>query len=476
MVSHTIRDYFGCPTEFASFRGPRHLGIDPASIEMGDARWLGCFDVRGGTATRNLNACASDLVYSDADGLQMPFDVDEVVENLRRERYLICRQSSPVSCAVKSLYYALRLCLPIAVRKHLQRFHLRKRRNTEFPKWPIDDSVDVLMRELLTHVAQHRKEHIPFIWFWPDGNQSCVAMTHDVEHEAGRAFCTELMSIDESYGIVSSFQVVPEERYRVTDTFLEEIRARGFELNVHDLTHRCDLFRNRLLFLQSIPKLRGYADLWRARGFRAGAMYRNPDLIAELPFAYDMSYPSAAHLEPQAGGCCTVMPYFLGDVVELPLTTTQDYTLLHILRQTSIDLWKQEIEALRERNALITFIIHPDYVIDALGRRLYIALLEHLVALRRQGTVWFAKPGQVADWWRLRSRMSIVREAGQLRIVGPGADRARLAFARVGNDGFRIELCNKSPVRSDQPAEVQKQDAFWQSMMHFAKQSRTHVG
>jgi hypothetical protein len=436
MVSHTICEYFGCPAEFASFGGPRYSGTDPAAI----------------------------------------FDVDVHVENLRQERYLVCCQAGPLSCAVKSLYYTLRPCLPVTARKHLQRFHLRRRRNTEFPKWPIDDSVDVVMRELLTHVAKSGKEPIPFIWFWPDGYQSCLAMTHDVEHEAGRAFCSELMSIDESCGVASSFQVVPEERYRVTDAFLEEIRARGFELNVHDLTHRRNLFSNRRLLMEAIPKLREYALRWGASGFRAGAMYRDADLIAKLPFAYDMSYPSAAHLEPQAGGCCTVMPYFLGDVVELPLTTTQDYTLLHILRQTSIDLWKQEIEALRKRNALITFIIHPDYVIDATGRRLYLALMEHLMTVRREGTVWFAKPGQVADWWRLRRQTSIVREGGQLRIIGPAADRARLAFARVGNDGFCFELCNKSPVHFDQPAEIRKPDALWQSMMHIAEQSHAHVG
>ena len=57
-----------------------------------------------------------------------------------------------------------------------------------------------------------------------------------------------------------------------------------------------------------------------------------------------MSVPNVAHLEPQRGGCCTVMPYFIGDILELPLTTTQDYSLFHILGDYSIALWKQQIE------------------------------------------------------------------------------------------------------------------------------------
>ena len=64
----------------------------------------------------------------------------------------------------------------------------------------------------------------------------------------------------------------------------------------------------------------------------------------DLKFSYDMSVPNVAHLDPQRGGCCTVMPYFLGDILEIPVTTVQDYTLFSILDDYSIDLWKRQIE------------------------------------------------------------------------------------------------------------------------------------
>ena len=60
-------------------------------------------------------------------------------------------------------------------------------------------------------------------------------------------------------------------------------------------------------------------------------MYREQQWFDAFEFSYDMSVPNVAHLEPQRGGCCTVMPYFVGDILELPLTTTQDYSLFHIL-------------------------------------------------------------------------------------------------------------------------------------------------
>ncbi len=35
-------------------------------------------------------------------------------------------------------------------------------------------------------------------------------MTHDVEGTAGRRFCPALMDLDESFGMKSAFQVIPE--------------------------------------------------------------------------------------------------------------------------------------------------------------------------------------------------------------------------------------------------------------------------
>ena len=32
-----------------------------------------------------------------------------------------------------------------------------------------------------------------------------------------------------------------------------------------------------------------------------------------LDFSFDMSIPNVAHLDPQRGGCCTIMPYFIGN-------------------------------------------------------------------------------------------------------------------------------------------------------------------
>jgi hypothetical protein len=266
-------------------------------------------------------------------------------------------------------------------------------------------------------------------------------MTHDVEHEEGRAFCGELMDLDERHGIRSSFEVVPEERYVLSDAFLDDMRARGFELNVHDLNHDGHLFESHKLFLERANKINEYAKKWRAEGFRAGAMYRNAEWSKAFEFSYDMSFPNAAHLEPQGGGSCTVMPYFLGGLVELPLTTTQDYSLFHILDEYSIDLWKEEMESLISSNGLAVFIVHPDYVIESRAQRVYENLLQYLSDLCSQAKLWQPLPRDVASWWRDRSRMRIVRSDQSWKVVGPGSERARVAFAQIENGRltYRVE-------------------------------------
>src|SRR2546425_12755629 len=48
---------------------------------------------------------------------------------------------------------------------------------------------------------------------------------------------------------------------------------------------------------------------WRAR---RGFVPQKQEWFDALDFSYDMSVPNVAHLDPQRGGCCTVMPYFVG--------------------------------------------------------------------------------------------------------------------------------------------------------------------
>ncbi|HEX6879858.1 MAG TPA: hypothetical protein VF135_05815 [Terriglobales bacterium] len=276
-------------------------------------------------------------------------------------------------------------------------------------------------------------EPIPFVWFWPEGYSACAVLTHDVEAREGLEFVPELMDLDAQYGFRSSFQLVPEDRYEAPRSLLDLIKERGFEVNVHDLNHDGNLFRDQVTFESREVLIRSYQKQFGARGFRSGALYRNPHWIERLGFDYDMSIPNAALLDPQFGGCCTLMPFFMGTTLELPTTMVQDYSLFHILRQKSADLWLTQLEMTMSVNGLANFIIHPDYVIGRSERSVYQVLLSHLAKLRDEQNMWVALPGEVSEWWRARHEMRIGRTADGWVIEGDQCHRARLAFASIHN-------------------------------------------
>ena len=108
-----------------------------------------------------------------------------------------------------------------------------------------------------------------------------------------------------------------------------------------------------------------------------------------------MSVPSVGNLEAQQGGCCSVMPFFVGKVLELPVTTVQDYSLFHILNQYSIDLWVRQIALLSKQHGLLSFIVHPDYISEPRAQDTYKSLLAYLADLRSEGKIWIALPREV---------------------------------------------------------------------------------
>jgi hypothetical protein len=248
------------------------------------------------------------------------------------------------------------------------------------------------------------------------------------------------MDIDDSFGIKSSFQIIPESRYRTGEDVLATIRRRGFEINVHDLKHDGHLFDEQTQFREQAVRINQYAAKFGSRGFRSGILYRRLDWYDAFEFSYDMSVPNVGHLDPQPGGCCTVMPFFVGNILELPLTTVQDYSLFNILRTYSTDLWQQQIDLISQGHGLMSFNVHPDYLDNTRAKNSYKDLLHTLATLRSTADLWTPLPGEVDAWWRQRSEMQVTADGSGWRIQGPGAERARLAFATLVDDTVRYSV------------------------------------
>lgn len=445
-MSRALIDRYRCPDNFADLRLAGRLSDDKGYFQCG------LRTIYYGRSTSGYRAARADVVLYDVlnevathgSSVLLPFDPTDIIDNLRLERYTTRSNHSALNRWKQSLrnaYYVARPWMHISVRKHVQRAHLSGWRNLVFPRWPVDTTVENLNEELLLRSMKAKGvDRVPFVWFWPDGARSCVVMGHDVEEERGQDFCAELMNIDDYFGITASFQLVPEGRYKISAALVQAMRQRGHEVNIQDLNHDGHLFREKEEFRRRAEKINQYGKFYGATGFRSAVLYRNQDWFDALDFSFDMSVPNVAHLDPQRGGCCTVMPYFIGDILEIPVTTTQDYMLFHLLNDYSVDLWRMQTEAIMQKNGLVSFLIHPDYIIERRARDVYWGLLDFLHQLRSTERLWFALPGEVDQWWRARSKMRMVERDGRWRIEGPGAERAHLAFAKVAGDHLEYEV------------------------------------
>lgn len=444
-MSDYITQYFRCPEDYVNLAPYNRLTGPVGYFRFGEAILYGRCSGHE-VASSPVESLHDAMVDAGAENgtISLPFDANEIVKNLTQELYSHSNGSGPVklSSPANRLYYLVRPALPVKARKHLQRIRLKGWDKISFPTWPVDRTVDTLFGDLLLLAMKAGgKKRIPFIWFWPKGASSAAVMTHDVETPLGRDFSSTLMDIDDSFGIKSSFQVVPEERYEVPSFYLDSIIHRGFEVAVQDLNHDGRLYLNREDFLTRAARINEYGRQWKAEGFRAAILYRRQDWFDALDFSYDMSVPNVAHLDPQRGGCCTVMPYFVGKMLELPVTTTQDYTLFHILKNYSLDLWKRQIDLIMERNGLVSFIVHPDYITTPQELETYKALLGYLSELREDKNLWIATPGEVSRWWRKRAEMRLVEFRGGWHIEGSGSEDAQVAYATEehGRIKFAVE-------------------------------------
>lgn len=434
-MSRSLVEYYRCPEDFGHFQVQGELSRESGYFQFGANTVYGrCAGIEpSASISGELHDALADARI-EAGKTLLPFDPGQVIDSLRMELY---REqdgnegsSTNVDSLVRSLYYFVRPMLSVTVRKQLQKVRLNGWRNFTFPHWPVDRTVDTLLEQLLLlSLKANNVQEVPFIWFWPDGANGCLVMTHDVETAEGRDFSRTLMDINDKFGIKSSFQVVPERRYAVPESYLESIRSRGHEVNVQDLNHDGHLFRERQQFLHRATRINEYGQKYRADGFRSAVLYRKQSWFDALQFSYDMSVPNVAHLDPQHGGCCTVMPYFVGDILELPVTTTQDYSLFHILNEYSLDLWKRQIDLILEKHGLANFIVHPDYIISTRERTVYESLLAYLVRLREERNVWIPTPGDANRWWRQRAGMKLVKNSHGWRIEGEGRERAQIAYA-----------------------------------------------
>jgi hypothetical protein len=340
----------------------------------------------------------------------LPFDPDEVVTGLLSERYadLPGAARTLVTTTLRSTYYAVRQLLPRRLQIALRRAYSRVQRRVTFPRWPVEPSLHDFYDLVLGWSSELADSPVPWISPWPDGRSWALVLTHDVETAAGLELLPLLRDVEQRLGYRSSWNFVPG-RYRVEAELVQDLWRTGFEVGLHGLRHvGRDLDPQELP--RRLPQMRRHAEDWGAVGFRSPATQRGWSTMSGLPFEYDSSYPDSDPFEPQAGGCCSWLPFMIGDLVELPITLVQDHTLWEILGEKDISLWRDKAAWIARHGGLVTVLVHPDYVVGDERAHHYDELLSFLGGLEGG---WHALPRDVARWWRRRARLEAALARGE---------------------------------------------------------------
>jgi hypothetical protein len=342
-------------------------------------------------------------VSDPPQAVTVPFSLGEAYESFVTERWRAATPARGLSAGQLDFYYRLKRFVPRRAQLAARRALIRVQGTPDFPAWPLEQSLVHLVRfYALCLLAASGKDELPFDWFWPESHRAAAILTHDVESVEGLRRAVDLADLEEARGLRSSFNIVAR-WYPLDLGIIEDLLARGFELGVHGVYHDRSMFASRSSFEEQLPIVEEMAERVNASGFRSPATHRVVGWLGELPVEYDCSIPHSDPFEPIPGGCCSLWPFFIGEVVELPYTLPQDHTLFTLLGRRSIDLWKTQLEAIERLHGLVQVVSHPDpgYLADRPKRMLYESFLDFLC---ERESLWKPLPRQVAEWWKQRDR------------------------------------------------------------------------
>ncbi len=363
---------------------------------------------------------------SDEGSVFLPFDPDEVMLNYLSERYLTIAGGAAgrsLRHAMTASYYVVRPLLPRRLQILLRRGFAAAQANSRFPRWPIETCLHDFFELFFDVLASIAGEPVPSIASWPHDHTWAMVLTHDVECQSGWQAIDPILELERAAGVRSCWNLIPRRDYTVDLERVRELTADGFEVGVHGLRHdgrdlaSLDTWRKRL------PAIRRAAKEWGAVGFRSPATHRSWSWMPLLDLDYDSSYPDTDPYEPQAGGCCTWLPFFNEGMVELPVTLPQDHTLFVILRTDGEAAWVNKTSFLRAHAGMALMDTHPDYLVEDRIFRAYEHFLERFAS---DPSAWKALPRDVSAWWRRRAASSLERDGDGWRIVGPASDEARI--------------------------------------------------
>jgi hypothetical protein len=288
-----------------------------------------------------------------------------------------------------------------------------------FPDWPIETRLDEARAR--TWADASRVSGQPLVApAWPTQKRAAVVLTHDLDVAADIDRIEAVRVLERSFGVPSAFGFVP----RITPPrreVLDRLTAEGCEAYVHDEAHD-----GRLAYQRASGIEAGFARLfdrnpWARpllRGFRSGQLLMSPALMDVVSrwFDYDLSMPDVERGGPygSVAGAGTVIPFALGELIELPLTMPQDFFLeqvLHLDESAIVRTWGEKLEYIASRGGVAVVNVHPVWVNPQRHSlwRAYRQLLESIVS---RPALWVTTPGAVVRYLQELRRGRYASDSG----------------------------------------------------------------
>ncbi|MFH0752666.1 MAG: hypothetical protein V1914_03665 [archaeon] len=328
---------------------------------------------------------------------------DSRIDHLLFERYLKKKKSFLANLPFN--YTAI----PPKIRTRMFDVFLKFKKDPGFPKWPTDFTVEKLRREWLK-----KQGKVSYLGFWPSGYEGAVCLTHDCDTESSFKAIKRVREIEKEYGFKSCWNFVPH-KYKINFEMLKWLEKEGCEIGIHGFDHTGKIaYEDRQTIKKKLDYVKEKFKEFEIKGFRSALLQRNEEFLRQLQhhFDYDSSVPDTDIYSPKAfrNGACTAFPFFIGKMIELPLTMPQDWRLIRMKLSTEkmMEVWKVKINDILRVNGMININMHPDDFIS--GNEKYLKVYEELIKeISERKKLWKALPKEIAEWWRERDQAEIVK-------------------------------------------------------------------
>lgn len=288
----------------------------------------------------------------------------------------------------------------------------------EFPHYPIEKSVELIRHLFLKSLEIKTDKKVPCAQFWPGSKKCCFIATHDMETESSFKNIGKIREIEKRHCIMSSWNVLSK-RYKIGHAeikMLKGLKNEGCEIGIHGYNHdgKLPYISKEKMKKRILHALKRFEE-FGCTSFRSPQLQRSEDFLHELSsyFECDSSVPDTDFMSAFAAksGCCTVFPFFIGNMAEIPITLDQDFRLIYTHKYNTEQIfnnWKEKADFICQLGGVINILTHPDDYLIGNDKYLsgYEKFLNYMAKKYEDGKVYHDTISHVARWWKERDKIN----------------------------------------------------------------------